>query len=187
MLTHRSRSDADLLEASSSDALCFGDFYRRYELRVLAYLRVRVRDPELAVDLAAETFARVLEHAGDFDRRLGGEDASGWLFTIAYNTMVSSLRRGRVADDARQRVGMLDAIELTDAAYDRIDALDEAQAVLPLLAGLPADQREALLARVVDEKPYDEIAAALQCSPLVVRKRVSRGLAALRNQLEATP
>ena len=35
-------------------------------------------------------------------------------------------------------------------------------------------------ARVIDELDYDEIATALSCSELVVRKRVSRGLAQLR-------
>ena len=50
------------------------------------------------------------------------------------------------------------------------------------LAGLPADQREAVLARIVDERDYGEIAADLR-SESVARKRVSRGLARLRDQL----
>jgi DNA-directed RNA polymerase specialized sigma24 family protein len=37
---------------------------------------------------------------------------------------------------------------------------------------------------VLDEQPYDVIAARLQCSELVARKRVSRGLAALREVME---
>jgi RNA polymerase sigma factor (sigma-70 family) len=50
-----------------------------------------------------------------------------------------------------------------------------------LLDGLPDDQRAALIARVVDEREYEEIAKDLECSELVVRKRVSRALAALRS------
>jgi RNA polymerase sigma-70 factor (ECF subfamily) len=39
-------------------------------------------------------------------------------------------------------------------------------------------------ARVVDEREYAEIAAVMRCSELVVRKRVSRGLGRLREQVE---
>ena len=42
-------------------------------------------------------------------------------------------------------------------------------------------RREAVRARVFDEQPYSAIAEQLQCSPLVARKRVSRGLATLRS------
>jgi DNA-directed RNA polymerase specialized sigma24 family protein len=49
---------------------------------------------------------------------------------------------------------------------------------------LPADQRAAIEARVVDEQEYEQIAAATQTSEAVIRKRVSRGLASLRRKLE---
>lgn len=53
-----------------------------------------------------------------------------------------------------------------------------------LLAGLPIDQQTPVRARILDELSYGEIAAQLQTSELVIRKRVSRGLAALRERLE---
>jgi DNA-directed RNA polymerase specialized sigma24 family protein len=52
------------------------------------------------------------------------------------------------------------------------------------LAALPQDQREAVLARVLDEREYAEIASAARTSESVVRKRVSRGLAGLRSRME---
>jgi RNA polymerase sigma-70 factor (ECF subfamily) len=52
------------------------------------------------------------------------------------------------------------------------------------LAQLPARQRDAIRARILEERPYDEIADELQCSELVVRKTVSRGLRALRSTVE---
>jgi len=53
-----------------------------------------------------------------------------------------------------------------------------------LLAELPAEQREAVVARVIEERSYEEIGSELQCSPSVVRQRVSRGLRSLRSELE---
>jgi RNA polymerase sigma-70 factor (ECF subfamily) len=41
----------------------------------------------------------------------------------------------------------------------------------------------AIEAHHLEERGYAEIAAELQCSESVVRKRVSRGLASLRTQL----
>ena len=51
---------------------------------------------------------------------------------------------------------------------------------------LPADQRDAVQARIVEERPYPEIARELRTSEMVVRKRVSRGLATLRERMEGT-
>jgi RNA polymerase sigma-70 factor (ECF subfamily) len=56
---------------------------------------------------------------------------------------------------------------------------------LELLESLPEEQRDAVRARVVDERPYPEIAAELRSSPSVVRKRVSRGVRAMRAKMEA--
>ena len=49
---------------------------------------------------------------------------------------------------------------------------------------LPGDQREAVRARVVDERDYPDIAKDLRCSEAVVRKRVSRGWGTLRARME---
>ena len=49
---------------------------------------------------------------------------------------------------------------------------------------LPPAQRDAVRERVLDERDYEEIAERLECSSQVVRKRVSRGLAALRAHVE---
>ncbi|MGH2930562.1 MAG: sigma factor-like helix-turn-helix DNA-binding protein, partial [Solirubrobacteraceae bacterium] len=44
----------------------------------------------------------------------------------------------------------------------------------------PTDERAAVRARVIEEREYGEIARSLGCSEMVIRKRVSRGLARLR-------
>jgi RNA polymerase sigma-70 factor (ECF subfamily) len=182
----RSASDAQLLAGASSDPEAFTTFYERYEAAVLGYFVRRTRDPELAADLAAEVFAAAFQAAGRYQPVAAS--AAGWLFTIASNTLVSSVRRGRVEEAARRQIGMLDAVELHDDHLERVqrELMDEAWAS-ELLARLPEDQRDAVRARVLDELPYEEIAARLQTSSLVVRKRVSRGLLRLRTELEQHP
>lgn len=53
-----------------------------------------------------------------------------------------------------------------------------------LVEALPVGERHAVKAHVLYERSYSEIAASLQCSEMVVRKRVSRGLARIRQTLE---
>jgi RNA polymerase sigma-70 factor (ECF subfamily) len=175
-------TDAALLKASARDATAFATLYDRYERVLVGYLGARTRDAELTADLTAEVFASVLEHAGRFDpARVAGENAAPWIFAIARNTLLKSIERGRIAADARRRVGMLEPLALEDDGYARVEAVASAELDLDqLLAGLPDDQRTALMARVLDERDYDEIAEQLECSELVVRKRVSRALATLR-------
>ena len=55
--------------------------------------------------------------------------------------------------------------------------------VFDLRQRLPADQRAAIEARVVDGQEYEQIAAAAQTSEAVIRQRVSRGLTSLRRKL----
>jgi RNA polymerase sigma-70 factor (ECF subfamily) len=80
---------------------------------------------------------------------------------------------------ACRRLGMA-PLELDDDDLRRVEACAGADA---LLDTLPADEREAVRARVLEEQSYEEIAGRLECSQAVVRKRVSRGLARLRNHL----
>lgn len=175
--------DAALLAASRAEPDAFMAFYERYEVPVVGYLLRRTRNTELAVDLASETFAAAL--AGAHRYRADRGTAAGWLFTIAHHTLADSLRRGRVEARARRALGIRDAIAYTDEQLERIEErASQSRSLQSLLDSLPAHQREAIQARVLDERPYGDIARDLKTSELVVRKRVSRGLAALREHLE---
>jgi RNA polymerase sigma factor (sigma-70 family) len=177
------RSDGELLvAASTSDPEAFAVFYRRHVHGVLAFFRRRVASAEVALDLTAETFAAALEGASRYEPR--PEPARGWLFGIAWNKLHEAQRRGRAEDKVRRALGMA-PIVLTDEGIERIERLAGGP-VLELLEGLPAEQREAVRARILDDRPYGEIAGELGCSASVVRKRVSRGVRALRTMLEAT-
>ena len=83
----------------------------------------------------------------------------------------------------------LQPLELTDdglAVIERIVAQQDAQYALALVEELPPDQRDAIKARVIDGRDYQGIATELRCSEQVVRKRVSRGIAALRREMGAS-
>jgi RNA polymerase sigma factor (sigma-70 family) len=177
-------TDAELLRQTKDDAEAFAVFYERWEGPILAYLLRRTRHPEVAVDLSGEVFASAL---GAAHRFIGDERgaAGAWLFTIARNTLLTSIRRGQVEEQARRRLAYWEPVSLGDVDLDAIAALEsDGPALMAALAQLPARQRDAIRARILEERPYDEIADQLQCSELVVRKTVSRGLQALRSTVE---
>jgi RNA polymerase sigma factor (sigma-70 family) len=125
--------------------------------------------------------SRALESLAGFDRTRGRADQ--WLFGIARNVLAESYRRGRVEAAARARLGLPQLI-LDDHAANTIARLSaEGESAFIALEALPADQRQAVEQRVLRERDYPEIAGDLRCSEALVRKRVSRGLRALRTRL----
>ena len=179
-------SDAELLAATAAEPDAFAAFYDRYETAVIGYLLNRTHDIEVSVDLASEAFAAALASASRY--RPDRDSAASWLFTIAQSKLTDSLRRGRVEARARRRVGIRDAVQYDTESLDRIESIvSQSGWAIELLARLPADQREAVRSRVLDERPYEEIARTLQTSPLVIRQRVSRGLRSLRRSLKEAP
>ena len=141
------RADAELLASTARDAEAFATFYRRYAETILAYFINRTQRSEIAADLTAETFAAALAGASKF--RSEGENAAGWLFGIARNKLIDSLRRGSVEDRARRELGLepllLDDSEI-EAVERRLDFEMHEAWLRDLLASLPASQRDAILA-----------------------------------------
>lgn len=179
--------DARLLAAAArGEQAAFEAFYHRWLPQITGFHLRRVRVREVAFDLTAETFAAAVAGCGEFDPERGS--AAGWLFAIAEHKLRDSMRRSRVESSARARLG-LERVVLEDADLARVDDLaslgDRAQ-LLVLLRELPAEQRKAISARVLEERPYPVIAADLCCSEAVVRQRVHRGLRRLRQRLEET-
>ncbi len=159
----------------------FVELYRTFEGPILGYCMRLTGRPDLAADLAAETFARALEGVQAFDPRRGRADQ--WLFGIARNVIADSQRRGRIDASARHRLGM-PVLVIDDHAAEAIARAEaSASGVAEALSTLPPEQRAAVEQRVLDDRSYAEIAAQLNCSEAVARQRVSRGLRALRTRL----
>jgi RNA polymerase sigma-70 factor (ECF subfamily) len=182
MARRKTHTDAELLQLTATDPEAFGDFYRRWEPAILAWILRRTgRNPDVAVDLTAEVFAAALTGAAGFRPADETGSAASWLFTIARNILVSSIRRGRVEEQARHRLARWEPVDLDAVDIEAIVALaSEDGELLRALELLPPSQRVAVRARILEEREYDDIAAELSCSSLVVRKNVSRGLRALR-------
>jgi RNA polymerase sigma factor (sigma-70 family) len=180
------RHDDDrLLERfAAGDADAFVAFYRLHLPAIVGWFLRRTGDRELAADLAAETFCAALLGASRYRPQKGS--ALGWLYGIAAHKLNDSLRHGVVETRARSRLALA-PLQLDDDDLLHVDELAALASVQPQLIdaldAIPAAQRDAVVARVVDEQPYDQIAEGMRCSEMVVRQRVARGLRALRGHL----
>lgn len=176
--------DDELLSLTPARPEAFAVFYRRHERMMLGFFMRRTGEPELAADLAAETFAAALLSVRRFDPSLA--PALAWTFGIAHNKLRRAREKKRVEDRARRKLGM-PVMVLEDEAMERIERMGSDDRVVALLQRLPTDQARAVRARIIDEQPYSLIAAEVRCSESVVRQRVSRGLARLRSIVKESP
>jgi RNA polymerase sigma factor (sigma-70 family) len=174
-----------ILPRSVNDADAFAAFYERYIRRVSVYFVRRVLDPEVAVDLAAETFALALERRRQFRGRSEQEE-QGWLFAIARSLLHAYWRKGRIERAAVARLGIeRPSLGTEDIEYLHRQAGLEAlrERLAHALDAVRPDQAAAIRARVIEERGYAEIAADFDTTPDVIRARVSRGLKTMQGIL----
>ena len=163
----------------------FAALYDRHARTLVLFFQRRTYDPEAAVDLMAETFAAAFHDRRGF-RGKGGDDAAAWLYGIARHKLAAYYRRGAVERRALSRLGV-ERRGLTEEEIERIEQLADTAAlrgeVAQALGALSADLREALELRVVQERPYAEVAELLRISEPTARQRVSRALRTLGREL----
>jgi RNA polymerase sigma-70 factor (ECF subfamily) len=171
-------SDARLVEdVRLGDQKAFGELVVRYERRLIRVILRFVRDPDLAEDLAQESFLRVYERMDQYDasRRFGP-----WLFRIGVNLTLDYLRRrkrriwGRLFSDSPQEKWP------DPAVADPRKAIDLHQEVWLVIDQLAEKYRSVLILRDLEGFSTSEIAAILNRREATIRWR----LAEARNRFQ---
>ncbi|MGH3072341.1 MAG: RNA polymerase sigma factor [Gaiellaceae bacterium] len=174
------RTDAELLAAARTAPAPFRELYDRHAAAIHRFHAGRSGDRDAALDLTAETFAQAWLSRHRF-RDLAGGSAAPWLYAIARNVLVASVRKRALEQSCRERLGVLLALDRRPAQAEPSEAwlhgLEEA------LDELAPEVRQAVGLRVLAELSYDELADATGTSPGAARVRVHRGLAVLRDRL----
>jgi RNA polymerase sigma factor (sigma-70 family) len=136
---------------------------------IYGYLARRV-GPDIARDLAAETFTRGYAGRKRFDPHRG--DPRAWLFGIANN-----LLRRHYRDEERR----LEAFSRVEVPRD--EAASDEPPVAEALAVLSREERDVLLLFAWADLSYEQIAEALALPVGTVRSRLSRARTRMREQL----
>ena len=145
MGTVQSTDEALLLSGDLED---FGRFYDRYVRALLAFLQRRLRDPEVAADLTAETFAAAMVSRGRYQARTA--TAAAWRFAIAHHKLADHRRRGAAEHRMRARLGM-ESVPVSAEDADMIRWLGD-EVATQMVEDLPAEQRDAIRAHVLDDR-----------------------------------
>lgn len=178
--------DALVVRANSGDLDALDHLYVRHRDDLIAYLRSRVGCPDLAEDLASETFVRAF--AG-LDRYRQGNFAA-WLFRIGRNLAVDHHRRGPRSRELPVGEMWADAAADPDPGpestiVDRIEVDGWSRSVQRALPWLTSDQRTCLQLRFYEERTIAETADAMQRSPGAVRVLQNRAVRALGERVRA--
>lgn len=142
----------------------FETFYSDTRDAVLALLRRRL-GAQRAEDAFQETFLRALAAYG---RLSHGEHLRAWVLTIAGNVAIDTLRRTRPTAEPAELPH-----EDERPAYEELGELTD---------GLPPKERAAVVLRYGYDLTYDQIAAALDSSPVAARQAASAGVRRLRTR-----
>jgi RNA polymerase sigma factor (sigma-70 family) len=170
--------------SSGSTLAEFEQIYRANVGVLTAYFARRSTDPQTVADLTSETIVRAAGSFGSFDSGKGS--ARAWLLGIAthvYADYYTQTANGRGA--AVRLAGMEDLpVDEIDELADRIDAHRAGRELIDRCSQLPALQRAAIELVDLDGLTPKEAAAALGVPRGVLRMRLSRARARLRNKKE---
>ena len=156
-------------------------FVRQYQRRVYGLARSLVGDPTQAEEVAQEALIRAWRHAGSYDSRRGS--VSSWVLTITRNVAVDSLRRRRAEPTDPRDPIFLDQPARGSIPEEAATAADETTRVTTALAGLPREQRRALVLATFYGYTAREISRA-EAIPLgTAKSRVRWGLMKMRSLL----
>ena len=172
---------AVLAAAQRGDEQAFAVLWRELQPAVLRYLRVAA--PEVAEDLAADTWVSLIRGLARFRGHEQG-----------FRALVFTAARHRALDWRRQSSRRQAASVPVEDLYDRPAPDDPAEAVLEaqstraalaLIAELPRNQAEVVTLRMVAGLDVAQVASIVGKRPGAVRTLTHRGLRRLAQRLAA--
>jgi len=151
----------------------FEAFFREQHPGVFACFRLLSRDPADAEEIAQEAFLRVWQR---WDRVAAMERPDGYLYRTAMNVWRSRTRRAAVA---LRRLGR--RVHAADGPTEGgVPAVEDRDAVVRALAGLPRRQRAAFVLTEGLDLTSEEAGEAMGVAASTVRVLVARAREALR-------
>jgi RNA polymerase sigma factor (sigma-70 family) len=156
-------------------------FVRRFQGVVFGVAVTVLGDPQLAEDVAQQTFERAWRHAQVYDPRRGSVRA--WLTAIAHNLAIDTARARRASPVAPAD---LDALlgSVTETPERRALADDSAQRVRRAVAELPREQARALVMAGIYGMTAREVAEAEHVPLGTAKTRIRTGTLKVRALLE---
>ncbi len=184
-----------MMRVRNDDAVAFEELLRKYQPRLVRLMRTIGPKPDLAEDLAQETFMRVFRARHSYEP---GAKFSTWLFTIAANVARNAARsQGRRQEvneidapptaDGSRAVGILAATALDASSLmpgRLVEGSERGAIVRQAVEALGERQRTALMLSRFENLSYAEIAETMGLTTKAVKSLLSRARVNLREILQ---
>lgn len=151
------------------------------EARMMRTIWGIVRDPADAPDALQEALTAIWTR---WDRLQRHPNPEALVLRICANTAYDALRRRRRRLRRFETEGApADLPDGAPSAMQRVEAAEQQNRVRAAIASLSRNQATAIVMHAVEDMPYEEVAAAMQCREVTVRTHVARARAKLRSLL----
>ncbi|QWK09942.1 MAG: sigma-70 family RNA polymerase sigma factor [Thermoflexus hugenholtzii] len=168
-----------IARARKGDPEAIAALYQHYADGVYRYLLYRVGDAELAEDLTADVFLKMIEDLPRYEER--GLPFGAWLFRIARARLIDHWRR-----QGRRPLVALEDTETGPQISQDIpeDEIAVSEMIQRALRVLTEEQREVVVLRFLVGMSLEEVARAMGKSVGAVKALQHRALSALARYLE---
>ncbi|MDI9583434.1 MAG: sigma-70 family RNA polymerase sigma factor [Acidobacteriota bacterium] len=177
--------------AREGDSKAFASLVDLYKDRIYTYVLRMCHDPDEAADIAQDTFLRAFQSLPNFR---GASSFQTWLYRIASNLVIDSVRRRQRRDDGN--VSLDAPVDTDDGEIGRqlpeerrgpaelAESADVRREVLEAVAQISPKLRPVLVMYDLQGMSYQEIAEILGCPLGTVKSRLFNARNQLRELLE---
>lgn len=148
----------------------FETIINQYQQQIFKYIFHMLKDTHEAEDVVQEVFFKAFKNIHTYKESIS---FSAWLYKIAYNHTMNLLKRKKL-----QKI-------LSIMDYSRLNGKDQSKdntyigngfsySVDSALSRLTAEERNLMFLRILEERPYEELAIILNQKPSTIRKRLER-------------
>jgi len=158
------------------DARTIADLYRQHSQGLFSVAYSILRESATAEDAVHDAITRLL------DRRLVDGDPVAYMYASVRNAARDLLRRRAVRHAEPMSDTLFDVSQLDEWSNEEGD--DLRRTLSAAVDSLPPEQQEVLLMRAIGRIGFEQIATAIGAPLGTVASRYSRGVEALRHQLQ---
>ena len=171
----------------AGDSSAMSQLIERHSRRVRDYIRMLVKDHDLAEDIFQETFIKVVRVV-DQGRYVDSGKFLSWVLRIAHNQVIDHFRatkQDRSLSEHEAGYDVLGSLQLGDATVeDRMVAEQTGREIRALIEELPDEQREVVKMRYYGNLSFREIAEETGVSINTALGRMRYALINLRRLIQ---
>ncbi len=178
------KSNTDLLRLlKNGDILAFDAIYERYCKRLYCFVLRYIKQESDAEEIVQEVFLKIWEAREKIDLTTS---FNSFLFTIAYNTTISLLRKRVNEKKYLEHLELRQKINEADEIIEEIDFKELNNQVKSLLDHLTPRQKEIFILSREEGLTHEQISQKLNISANTVKNHLVSALAYLKDHMNSS-